>query len=65
MTRAEQRILRLLSDGQWHNETALGSSFGFLQRMYFDGLVVGAMKTTGSTPRDRMWKATAKGTQAA
>ena len=56
-TQAERRILRLLVDREWHTETELRASFALLQRMYLRGLLYGAMRTTGGTPDDRLWRA--------
>jgi hypothetical protein len=48
-TRVEHRILRVLGDNEWRQETELRSSFRLLQGMYLSGLIDGAMTTNGGS----------------
>jgi hypothetical protein len=56
MSRAEQRILAALANGEWHREDALGTTFDLLQTMYLRGQIEGAMLGFGSVPSDRVWR---------
>jgi hypothetical protein len=56
MSKAEARVMALLSDGGWHRESELRTTFRLLQWLFIRGLVDGAMLTTGGTTDDRLWR---------
>jgi len=56
MTRAEQRVLDLLADGDWHAEDEIRSSRATLERLWLSGAINGAMHGVGAYPEHRLWR---------
>jgi hypothetical protein len=56
MTRAERRVLALLADGEWHDETEIRSTRAMLDRLHWAGSIEGAMLGVGAWPEHRLWR---------
>ena len=64
LTKREAEILKILQDGEWHQEDTLKTRWNFLRDMSLQGYVDGAMYTIGNTPEDRVWRIASKGREA-
>ena len=56
VTRAERRVLALLADGEWHDETEIRSTRAMLERLWLSGTIQGAMHGVGAYPEHRLWR---------
>jgi hypothetical protein len=56
VTAAESRVLALLADGEWHDETEIRTSRAMLERLWLAGAIQGAMDGLGAYPEHRLWR---------
>ena len=56
MTRSEARVIAILADGEWHDETEIRTTRAILERLWLSGTIQGAMHGVGAYPEHRLWR---------